>query len=44
MIKLPPISGCGCFKAIPELNSAIENLQSAIVEQAKKSGETIMPG
>ena len=32
------------LKAIPELNSAIENLQSAIVEQAEKSGETIMPG
>ena len=32
------------LQAIPELNSAIENLQSAIVEQAEKSGETIMPG
>jgi argininosuccinate lyase len=32
------------LQAIPELSSAIENLQSAIVEQAEKSGETIMPG
>ncbi len=32
------------LQAIPELNSAIENLQSAIVEQAEKPGETIMPG
>jgi len=32
------------LQAIPELNSAIENLQSAIVEQAEKSDKTIMPG
>ena len=32
------------LQAIPELNSAIENLQSAIVEQAEKPGEIIMPG
>ena len=32
------------LQVIPELNSAIENLQSAIIEQAEKSGETIMPG
>ena len=32
------------LQTIPELNSAIENLQSAVVEQAEKSGETIMPG
>ena len=32
------------LQTIPELNSTIENLQFAIVEQAEKSGETIMPG
>jgi len=30
--------------AIPELNSALKDLQSAIVEQAEKAGETVMPG
>jgi len=32
------------FQAIPELHSAFSNLQSALVEQAEKAGETIMPG
>ena len=32
------------LQAIPELNSALGNLQSALVEQAEKAGETIMPG
>jgi argininosuccinate lyase len=32
------------LQAIPELNSAIRNLQSAIVEQAEKAEATIMPG
>ena len=30
--------------AIPELNDALKDMQSAIVEQAEKAGETIMPG
>jgi len=30
--------------AIPELSSALKDLQSAIVEQAEKAGETVMPG
>ena len=32
------------LQAIPELDSAIRNLQSALVEQAELAGETIMPG
>ncbi len=32
------------LQAIPELNSAFNNLQSALVEQAELAGETIMPG
>lgn len=32
------------LQAIPELNSAFLNLQSALVEQAELAGETIMPG
>jgi argininosuccinate lyase len=32
------------LQAIPELDSAISDLQSAIVEQAELAGETIMPG
>ena len=32
------------LQAIPDLDSAIRNLQSALVEQAKDAGETIMPG
>ena len=32
------------LQAIPELNSAFKNLQSALVEQAEAAGETIMPG
>ena len=30
--------------AIPELSSALKDLQSAIVEQAEKADETVMPG
>lgn len=30
--------------AIPELSSALKDLQSTIVEQAKKADETVMPG
>jgi len=30
--------------AIPELSSALKDLQSALVEQAEKAGETVMPG
>ena len=30
--------------ATPELDSALKNLQSALVEQAEKAGEIIMPG
>jgi argininosuccinate lyase len=30
--------------AIPELDSALNNLQSALVEQAELAGETLMPG
>lgn len=32
------------LQAIPELNSAIRNLQSALVEQAEKADDTVMPG
>lgn len=32
------------LQAIPELDSAIRNLQSALVEQAELAGETIIPG
>jgi argininosuccinate lyase len=32
------------LNAIPELTSAFNNLQSALVEQAELAGETIMPG
>ena len=32
------------LQAIPKLDSALKDLQSALVEQAEKSGETIMPG
>jgi argininosuccinate lyase len=32
------------LQAIPELDSAIRNLQSALVEQAEAAGENIMPG
>jgi argininosuccinate lyase len=32
------------LQTIPELNSAIRNLQSAIMEQAELAGETLMPG
>ena len=32
------------LNAIPELSSAFNNLQSALVEQAELAGETIMPG
>ncbi|MBN8583248.1 MAG: argininosuccinate lyase [Anaerolineae bacterium] len=32
------------LQAIPELTSAFNNLQSALVEQAELAGETIMPG
>lgn len=32
------------LNAIPELHSAFNNLQSALVEQAELAGETIMPG
>ncbi|MEW6400613.1 MAG: argininosuccinate lyase [Chloroflexota bacterium] len=32
------------LQTIPEVNSAIKNLQSAIVEQAELAGETLMPG
>jgi argininosuccinate lyase len=32
------------LQAIPELNSAIDNLQSALVEQAEKADETVLPG
>jgi len=32
------------LQAIPELHSAFNNLQSALVEQAELAGETIMPG
>lgn len=32
------------LNAIPELQSAFNNLQSALVEQAELAGETIMPG
>jgi len=32
------------LQAIPELNSAISNLQSALVEQAEKADATVMPG
>ncbi len=32
------------LQAIPELTSALNNLQSALVEQAELAGETIMPG
>lgn len=32
------------LQAIPELQSAFNNLQSALVEQAELAGETIMPG
>jgi len=30
--------------AIPELSSALKDLQSALVEQAEKAGEAVMPG
>jgi argininosuccinate lyase len=32
------------LQAIPDLNAAFNNLQSALVEQAEAAGETIMPG
>jgi argininosuccinate lyase len=32
------------LQAIPELDSAFKNLQSALVEQAELAGETLMPG
>lgn len=32
------------LQAIPQLNSAISNLQSALVEQAQKADATVMPG
>lgn len=32
------------LQAIPELSSALKDLQSAIVEQAEKADETVMPG
>jgi argininosuccinate lyase len=32
------------LQTIPELNSAIRNLQSALVEQAEKADDTVMPG
>ncbi|NOT04310.1 MAG: argininosuccinate lyase [Anaerolineales bacterium] len=32
------------LQAIPELDSAFKNLQSALLEQAELAGETIMPG
>ena len=32
------------LQAIPELDAAFKNLQSALVEQAELAGETIMPG
>ena len=32
------------LQAIPEITSALNNLQSALVEQAELAGETIMPG
>jgi argininosuccinate lyase len=32
------------LQAIPELHSAISILQSTLVEQAEKAGETVMPG
>jgi argininosuccinate lyase len=32
------------LQAIPELDSALKNLQSALLEQAELAGETLMPG
>lgn len=32
------------LQAIPELDTALKNLQSALVEQAEIAGETLMPG
>ena len=32
------------LRAIPELDSAFKNLQSALLEQAELAGETLMPG